>query len=84
MYETILRGKDYELIKTTEGIGIIVVAMLETALNEPCNQLRAAMASHPDDYELVTNEKTWIRKNRKKRRKPPSNGKQNYRPGESG
>lgn len=57
------KPKQYELLETTEGIGIILVQMLDIAMQDKINQLKADLASRADEFEEVRDYEKWIREN---------------------
>ena len=61
-----MNKEGWALVETDEGIGIILLIMLDVALKSETNQLLVDMAAHPDEYETVNDTRKWARENNKR------------------
>jgi hypothetical protein len=69
-----MNKEGWALIETDEGMGIILLTMLDMALK--CNETNALvidMAANPDEYETVFDTHRWARENNKRLRKQNGN-----------
>jgi len=62
-----MNKESWALVETDEGMGIILLTMLDMALK--CNEaniLAMEMAAHPDEYETVNDTRKWARENNRR------------------
>ncbi len=59
-----MNKESWALVETDEGVGIILLIMLDVALKSETNQLLVDMAAHPDEYETVNDTRKWARENK--------------------
>ena len=64
-----MNKEGWALVETDEGIGIILLTMLDLALKSETNQLLVDMAAHPEEYETVNDTRVWARENKLRLRK---------------